>query len=55
MHGSQIAQVLNMHQSSTNRLITSLVKLGIIKELTGYKRNRIYAFDLYINLFSKIN
>jgi Fic family protein len=49
--GSQVATLLAVHASTANRLLTDFEKLGILRELTGYKRNRIYAFDQYIQLF----
>lgn len=42
---------LEIHTSTANRLIKDFENLGILRELTGYKRNRIYAFTEYINLF----
>ena len=51
MHGSQIAEILGSHASTANRMINDLTKLGILKELTGYKRNRIYSFAPYVQLF----
>ncbi len=51
MDGLQIAEVLEVHPSTANRLIADFQKLGILEELTGYKRNRIYAFAKYIKLF----
>lgn len=51
MDGVQIAQLLNVHASTANRMVQDFEGLGILKELTGYKRNRIYAFQEYIKLF----
>jgi len=51
MDGAQIAGIMGVHASTANRLIADLVKLDLLKELTGYKRNRIYAFEPYIRLF----
>jgi Fic family protein len=51
LDGVQIAELLESHASTANRLIVDFQNLGILKELTGYKRNRIYAFDEYIKLF----
>ncbi|ODS84560.1 MAG: cell filamentation protein Fic [Cytophagaceae bacterium SCN 52-12] len=51
MDGTQIAGIMGVHASTANRLIADLVKLDLLKELTGYKRNRIYAFEPYIRLF----
>jgi len=33
-------------------LVRKLVKLGILKETTGYKRNRVFSYEDYISLFS---
>jgi Fic family protein len=49
--GSQVAGLLSIHVSTANRLIADFEQLGILKELTGYKRNRMYAFSEYIQLF----
>lgn len=46
-----VAKQLNIHIATANRLIKDFENLGILKELTGYKRNRIYAFVEYINIF----
>ena len=50
--GAKVAEILDVHASTANRLINDLVQLGILEELTGFKRNRIFAFQAYIDLFS---
>lgn len=47
----QIAELLAVHPSTANRLINDFVQLGILKERTGHKRNRIYIFEEYVQLF----
>ncbi|MCH6201375.1 Fic family protein [Aquiflexum sp. LQ15W] len=49
---SKVAEILGVHVSTANRLIKDLVQMGILVELTGFKRNRIFAFQAYIDLFS---
>jgi Fic family protein len=51
MDSNQICEVLKIHPSTANRLIVDFVNLGILKEMTGNKRNRLFAFDEYIELF----
>ena len=46
-----VANSLNIHSSTANRLIKDFEKLKILTELTGYKRNRMYAFYEYIRIF----
>ncbi|UCS94015.1 Fic family protein [Echinicola marina] len=50
--GAKVAEILSVHASTANRLIKDLMEMGILEELTGYKRNRIYAFGEYIRLFN---
>lgn len=38
---------------TANKLINQLERLGIIEELTGQKRNRIYRYHPYLRLFNK--
>jgi Fic family protein len=45
------AEALNVNISTALRLIGDFEKLGILKELTGYKRNRIFSFEDYLNIF----
>ena len=51
MDGAQIAEALEVHSSTANRLIKDFEALGILREFTGYKRNRIYIFEPYVKLF----
>jgi len=37
--------------NAANTLISDLMKIGILKETTGYNRNRVFVFESYINLF----
>jgi len=51
-NGKQIAQKLDIAPSTANRLIKDFMELGILKELTGFSRNRLFAFEKYIGLFN---
>ncbi len=33
-------------------LISAMEKLGILEEITGYKRNRLFAFRKYLTIFA---
>ena len=37
--------------STVNLLLKSLTELGILKETTGYSRNRLFVLEKYLNLF----
>lgn len=40
--------------SAANSLVSRLVKLGILHEATGYKRNRVFRYAPYIAIFGDI-
>ena len=42
---------LDIGFSSANRLLKSLTKLGILTEVTGFSRNRLFVLEKYLNLF----
>jgi Fic family protein len=42
---------LKVTKPTANAIITDFVNLEILKETTGKKRNRIYTFEKYLNLF----
>lgn len=46
-----IAIELNCNISTALRLIDDFIRLGILIEATGYKRNRIFVFNEYLSLF----
>ena len=50
---SEVAKVLAVNISTANRLIRDFEKLGILSEKTGFRRNRIFIFERYLNLFER--
>jgi Fic family protein len=42
---------LSVNPSTSLRLIEDFIRLGILKELTGYRRNRVFVFERYLQLF----
>lgn len=48
---ADVAEALNINVSTAIRLINDFIKLNILIEVTGFKRNRIFAFEAYLNLF----
>lgn len=47
----QAAMTLGITQRAANQLVMNLVALGILTEITGYKRNRYFCFTEYLALF----
>jgi Fic family protein len=50
---TEVAKVLAVNISTANRLIQDFEKLSILCEKTGFKRNRIFIFEKYLNLFEQ--
>lgn len=48
---NEVAQALKINFSTASKLIGDFVNLGILVELTGFKRNRVFSFDKYVKLF----
>jgi Fic family protein len=49
----QIQEKLGITAPSANSLATAFEQIGILKEITGYKRNRLFSFTEYIKIFGK--
>jgi Fic family protein len=48
---NDVVDFFKITKMSANALVTDFEKLKILKELTGHKRNRLFAFDDYLKLF----
>jgi Fic family protein len=53
MSPREAEQKLNVTAATVNRLITEFEKLGILKEITGYSRNRLFALHEYLDIFRR--
>ena len=49
----RLSQNLDISIPSATKALKELGKLGIIKERTGYSRNRLFAYHEYIRLLSE--
>lgn len=49
----EISQRLELGRTTADRLVATLVKQGILHELTGQRRNRVFVFKEYFELFIK--
>ena len=47
----ETATQLSVNQSTAHRLIEDFIRLDILKEATGFKRNRVFVFEKYLKLF----
>jgi Fic family protein len=49
----QVVKLLKISPSTANRLIYNMIELGILQEMTGYKRNRKFIFIEYFRIFNQ--
>lgn len=48
---SSVSKMLDLTPRAANAIINDMVSLGILKEMTGFKRNRLFIFERYMHLF----
>lgn len=53
MNNKMIIKDLGLSFNSSNRLMKSLIELNILKEVTGFSRNRLFSLKDYLELFKK--
>ena len=51
VHVNQVKEVTRSSYKSANDLVSDFVNVGILKEMTGQNRNRIFGFDQYLKMF----
>ena len=51
IHVNQVKEVTRSSYKSANDLVSDFVNVGILKEMTGQNRNRIFGFDQYLKMF----
>lgn len=51
IHVNQVKDITGSTYKTANDLVSEFVKSGILKEMTGQSRNRVFVFDDYIKLF----
>lgn len=49
----EVATLTGTSMVAAYRLIDDFIKLGILREQTGFKRNRVFVFDEYMKLFQR--
>jgi Fic family protein len=49
---ADVGAVLEVTPATANAFIQDFVKLGILREMTGGRRNRIFTFHEYLGLFA---
>jgi len=49
----EVTRMIGLSLKAANDLILDFVRLGILKEITGYRRNRIFVFREYLDILGK--
>jgi len=48
-----VQKILGLSPKAASDIIKSFMDLGILKEITGYRRNRVFIFKEYLKTFSR--
>ena len=51
LRGAAAPKLLGVTPRAANALINDLERMDVLKEITGFKRNRVYVFEEYLRLF----
>lgn len=54
IRSADIIEPLGISKPTANLLLSDLVEKGILIEVTGLQRNKLYSFERYLNIFSKV-
>ena len=53
VYASWVAKEINLKHPTVYRLLNDFQRFGILEEVTGFKRNRLFVFREYLNLFGE--
>jgi Fic family protein len=53
VHVNQVKEITKSSYKSANDLVSDFVNAGILKEMTGQNRNRVFIFDEYLKKFER--
>lgn len=53
IRADEVAALAGMSLVSSYKLLNDFIRLGILKEQTGYRRNRVFVFRKYLDLFER--
>ncbi len=50
---SSVKDLLGITYPAASNLVKKFVELGILREITGHRRNRLFRYEPYIRLFNE--
>jgi Fic family protein len=48
-----LAQLTGLSLPAVNKALGALGELGLVREITGRRRNRLYVYDAYLQILSE--
>lgn len=51
VHVNQVSNVTGLTFKAANDLVNDFIKAGVLKEMTGQRRNRVFVFEEYLSQF----
>lgn len=52
MNVENVREIIGQTYQAANALVSDLVKIGILREITGQRRNRAFEYGAYVDLFT---
>lgn len=49
----QLSQKAQLSPATVNRCLRDLIQLGIVRELTAMKRNRLFSYPRYLEIMNR--
>jgi hypothetical protein len=49
-----VERELDVAKATAHKLLTRMEATGILRETTGFKRNRLFRYDAYVNVFDAL-
>lgn len=53
LSAGELEAALGISQPTANALLRDLIRLGLLREITGAARHRLYVFETYLELFAR--
>lgn len=53
LSAGDLEKSLSVSQPTANALIRDFIRLGLLREITGATRHRLYVFETYLGLFAR--
>ena len=54
VNSTWVQHELDVAKATANKVLTKLEDAGIVRETTGFKRNRLFRYDEYVDVFDSL-